>query len=53
MLLGGAIGGAHVAPFITIVAPVLQAIGYTLVAALEVCTLSPVYNFSDPDLHRS
>ncbi len=50
MVVGGGMGAAHVAPFITIVAPVLQAIGYTLVAVLEACTLSPIYDFSNPDL---
>nr|MDO8079764.1 hypothetical protein [Candidatus Freyarchaeota archaeon] len=46
MSLGGITGAAHVAPFMTIVAPVLQAVGYTLVAALEACTLSPIFDFT-------
>ncbi|MEX2722685.1 MAG: hypothetical protein Q6367_002215 [Candidatus Freyarchaeota archaeon] len=47
MAIGGAIGGAHIIPFITIAAPVLQAIGYTLIAALESSTLSPIFNSSE------
>ncbi len=49
--IGGLTGVASVLPFILVVGPVLQAVGYTLVAALEASTLSPIPDFQSGEIY--
>ena len=39
---GGALGSLHILPFLTILGPVMQAVGFTAISALEASTLSPL-----------
>ncbi|MHA1209129.1 MAG: hypothetical protein ACTSRF_07870, partial [Candidatus Freyarchaeota archaeon] len=41
--VGGPLSALHVLPFITVLAPTLQALGFTAVASLEAATLAPLF----------
>ncbi len=52
MALGGAIGGGHVAFFITAVAPMLQGAGWAAIAALEAQTMSPLLSDQEGNVYQ-
>ena len=50
--VGGALGSLHILPFITILGPVMQAVGFTAIASLEASTMSPlIYDFLNGNLY--